>query len=167
MAQAVRHHDIHSLWSHGGESKQLHSPSQNKMSIVGQMSARDLSIVWGSDTRYWKWSTEEIGGQCVEVAELIDVCWLQIDGSYAVQKLTEGMHYEVKFVVKLKDNLNITNPVDLTLTLPDGTKQQHKEKLMEMPRDQILGITAGVFQASKMCGCGDIKFSMMNTDPTW
>lgn len=128
------------------------------------LNARDLSIVWGSDHRYWKWThnmKEDICYDNVEVAELLNVCSLQIDGKYEAQKLKEGLMYEVQFVVMLKDNLNISSPVNLTLALPDGTKQESKQYLMEEPRNRMIGITAGQFQAPNMCG--DINFSLMET----
>lgn len=104
---------------------------------------------------------EDICYDNVEVAELLNVCSLQIDGKYEAQKLKEGLMYEVQFVVMLKDNLNISSPVNLTLALPDGTKQESKQYLMEEPRNRMIGITAGQFQAPNMCG--DINFSLMET----
>lgn len=106
-----------------------------------------------------------ISEQCMEVAELIEVCWLEVNGKYAMKKLTGGMNYQVKFVVKLLDNFNIDTPVSFSLTTPEGCKQEHTENMMEMPRNQIICITAGEFQTPQSnCGCGEVKFTMMNTD---
>lgn len=69
-------------------------------------------------------------------------------------------------MVIINDNRNITSPVNLTLTFPDGTKHERKLNLMEEPINRMIGITVGQFQAPKMCG--DIKFSLTETsDSIW
>ncbi|KAK1368126.1 hypothetical protein POM88_034218 [Heracleum sosnowskyi] len=161
MAQAFSHDGIRSLWSQGEESKKLHFISQDKPSLVGQLNARDLSITSGSDLRYWKWShlKDALCGDINEVAELLEIRCLQIDGKYEATKLKEGLFYEVHYVVMLKDNHTVTTPVKLVLTLPNGTKHESTKNLMEEPRNQMIGLKLGHFLAKHMSG--DIKFSIM------
>ncbi|KAK1384768.1 hypothetical protein POM88_022503 [Heracleum sosnowskyi] len=109
-------------------------------------------------------NSSPIRGQLVDVANLVKVCWLQIDGKYEVEKLTKGVHYEVMFVIKLLDNLNIKKPVTFSLTPPGECTQVCPKKLMKMPKNQIIGITIGDFQAREVSGCSEIKFSMVNVD---
>uniref|UniRef100_A0A166FW98 Uncharacterized protein n=1 Tax=Daucus carota subsp. sativus TaxID=79200 RepID=A0A166FW98_DAUCS len=46
--------------------------------------------------------------------------------------------------------------------------QEHTENMMEMPRNKIITITAGEFEVPwNTYGCGEISFSMMNTDGFW
>ncbi|KAL8101360.1 lectin-like [Apium graveolens] len=157
-------HDISSLWSGATESKK---PPSNSSATVGKLSARNLSIVWSSDSRYWKSTTTDIGGLLVDAANLVKVCWLQVDGKYEIKKLSKGVHYEVMFVVKLLDSLNIKKPVTFSLTPPGECTQMCRKKLMKMPKNQILGIVVGDFQAGEVFGCSEIKFSMVNVDECW
>ncbi|XP_044509079.1 protein PHLOEM PROTEIN 2-LIKE A1-like [Mangifera indica] len=51
--------------------------------------AKTLSITWGDDERYWKWTTEEErSGVYVEVAELIMVNWVEVKGKFNTDYLT-------------------------------------------------------------------------------
>ena len=78
------------------------------------------------------------------------------------------MDYQVKFVLKLNNNFNIDKPVTFSLTTPEGCKEEHKENMMQMPRNQIITINAGEFQTPRNnCGCGEVKYQMMNTDGFW
>lgn len=106
-------------------------------------------------------------GRVVDVTELVKVCWLQIDGKYEVKKLTKGVHYEVMFLVKLLDDLNIKKPVAFRLTPPGECTQVRRRKLMEMSKNQVIGITVGDFQAREVFGSSEIKFSMVQVDDCW
>lgn len=107
-------------------------------------------------------------GECVDAAELTNVCWLELGGKYTINTmLTEGMTYEVKLVLKLLSGCNIHHPVSFSITTPDGCKQEHKENMMTKPRNQIIGITFGEFQALESYGLADVEFSMICTDGSW
>ncbi|WOG85458.1 hypothetical protein DCAR_0104647 [Daucus carota subsp. sativus] len=161
MAQAFSHDGIRSLWSQCEESKKLHFISQDKPSLVGQLNARDLSITSGSDLCHWKWShvKDGISGDMNEVAELLEIRCLQIDGRYEANKLKQGLLYEVQYVVMLKDNHTITTPLKLVLTLPDGTKHESTKNLMEEPRNHMIGLKLGHFLTQNLGG--DVKFSLV------
>ncbi|KAL1830811.1 hypothetical protein DCAR_0100755 [Daucus carota subsp. sativus] len=139
MAQAVRCLDGQSLWC-------LAKAGQNNSSVIGHLDARELEITWGCDTRYWKWIGMQIGGHCIEVAELINVCRLEINGRYAMNKLTAEMNYQVKFVLKLLNNFNIDKPLIFSLTTPEGCRKEHQKNMMQMSRNQIITIDVGEFQ---------------------
>ncbi|KAK4493422.1 hypothetical protein RD792_017676 [Penstemon davidsonii] len=123
--------------------------------------ARDLSITWAEDHRFWHWPLfNESSDESVPVAELLNVCWLEVHGRFEISNLTPGIKYEVVFIVKLKDPAyGWEVPVNLRLTLPDGTKQEHKESLIEKPREKWVEIPAGEFKASAE-KFGEIEFSL-------
>lgn len=98
--------------------------------------------------------------EVVDVAEMLDVCWLEIHGKFEIYKLTPGIMYEVVFVVMLKDPAyGWEVPINVRLTLPDGNKQEHKENLMEKPRSKWVEIPAGEFMVEPRKG-GFVEFSL-------
>nr|XP_043606977.1 lectin-like isoform X2 [Erigeron canadensis] len=117
--------------------------------------ARDLFITWGEDPRYWHWQCIKETSEVVDVAELLNVCWLEVCGKIETAKLTPGIKYEVVFVAMLKDPAYGWHvPVNIKLTLPDGNKQEHKENLMEKPRCKWFEIPVGEFTVdAKKEGC--------------
>lgn len=128
--------------------------------------AKDLSITWGGDTRYWKWpSLCETGGDVsVDVAELLDVCWLEIYGKFNTKMLSPGILYEVVFVVKLKDPAYGWGvPVNVSLVLPNGYKHEHKEKLQTKPREQWIEVPVCEFITSPE-NVGEIQIGMNEYD---
>ncbi|KAL6282861.1 hypothetical protein ACE6H2_013790 [Prunus campanulata] len=127
--------------------------------------ARDLSISWSEDDRNWLWpSLQETSGVVIDAAELINECWLEVHGQFETTKLSPGTLYEVAFVVKLKASAEGWDvPVNVSLTLPDGSKQWHAVKLKEIPREQWIEILVGEFRASPEIP-GDMEFSMYEYD---
>ncbi|XP_057510722.1 protein PHLOEM PROTEIN 2-LIKE A1-like [Actinidia eriantha] len=123
--------------------------------------ARDLSITWAENNQYWHWPyLKETSDVSIDVAELLNVCWLDIDGKFEGVNLSPGILYEVVFVVMLKDpSYGWEVPVNLRLILPDGNTQQHEENLMQKPRGQWIEIPAGEFSTSPE-KIGDIQFSL-------
>ncbi|KAH6759779.1 hypothetical protein C2S51_016728 [Perilla frutescens var. frutescens] len=66
--------------------------------------ARGLSITWGDDTRYWRWSSLSPPQQMEEeVAELMKVSWLEIIGTVELKKLLVNTNYSAYLVFKLKE----------------------------------------------------------------
>lgn len=98
--------------------------------------------------------------ECLAVAELLNVCWLEVHGRFEIANLSPGQLYEIVFVVKLKDPAyGWEDPVNLRLTLPDGSRQEHIENLMEKPRGKWIQIPAGEFKSSGE-KVGEIEFSL-------
>ncbi|CAI9284390.1 unnamed protein product [Lactuca saligna] len=123
--------------------------------------ARDLSIAWQDDNRYWHWTSikEASDQEFIDVAELLNVCWLDVAGKFETAKLTPGMKYEVVFMVMLKDPAyGWEVPINVRLVLPDGSKQEHKENMVEKPRSRWFEIPVGEFTAEAKNG-GFIEFS--------
>ncbi|CAA3012818.1 Hypothetical predicted protein [Olea europaea subsp. europaea] len=64
--------------------------------------ARELTICWIEDKRYWGW-THPPDCSRTEVAELRNVCWLDIMGTIDVKNLLKNTDYGAYLVFKLKD----------------------------------------------------------------
>ncbi|XAR56166.1 hypothetical protein NMG60_11036527 [Bertholletia excelsa] len=135
----------------------------NSNSNCFKLDARQLSITWSDDDRYWCWtSLSESSDTCIEVAELLNVCWLEIHGKFKMENLSPGILYEVVFIVMLKDPAYGWGvPVNVRLVLPDGNTQHREENLMEKPRGRWIEIPAGEFTSSAPAkNGGDLQFSL-------
>lgn len=98
--------------------------------------------------------------ESIEMAELLNVCWLEVNGKFDTAKLSPGTLYEVAFEIMLKDPAyGWEVPVNVRLSLPDGTKQEHKVNLMEQARGKWIKIPIGEFR-SPVKKQGEIEFSM-------
>lgn len=99
----------------------------------------------------------------IDVAELLNVCWLDINGKFDTSKLSPGTLYEVVFVVMLRIiSYGWEFPVNLRLVFPDGTRQEKKENLMEKQREKWIEIHAGEFMVEKE-RVGFVEFSLSET----
>ncbi|KAI7751439.1 hypothetical protein M8C21_022922 [Ambrosia artemisiifolia] len=123
--------------------------------------ARDLTITWGGDKRYWHWTNiQETSEEVVECAELLNVCWLEIHGKFEISKLTPGIMYEVVFVVMVKDHAYGWGvPINVRLVLPDGNKEWRKENIMDKQRSKWFEIPVGEFKVEPKKG-GFVEFSL-------
>ncbi|KAK3430344.1 LOW QUALITY PROTEIN: hypothetical protein EUGRSUZ_E01885 [Eucalyptus grandis] len=134
--------------------------------------ARGVSITWAENNSYWQWLTEKDAPSDdapVEMAELLNVCWLDVHGRFDVSKLSMGTTYEVAFVILMRSSADGWQiPVNIRLTLPDGTKQEHTENLMEKPRRDWIEIKAGELSTTKHKE-GEMEVSMFEhaTTPRW
>ncbi|XP_006643775.1 lectin-like [Oryza brachyantha] len=129
---------------------------------------RGLSITWGETPTYWTWYPPKDGSNDadnqIEVASLLNVCWLEIHGKLELSYLTPGVTYEVFFKVMLTDKAyGWSVPVNLRLKLPDGTVQQRKEKLQEKIRGKWLRLKVGEVK-TQQGQKGQIEISMFEYD---
>ncbi|KAL3523003.1 hypothetical protein ACH5RR_015837 [Cinchona calisaya] len=122
--------------------------------------ARDLSITWAENKSNWHWPLiKESSDVSFAAAELLNVCWLEVHGRFNTVNLTPGTTYEVTFVVMLKDPAYGWDlPVNLRLILADGSRQEHKENMMEKPRGKWIEVPAGEFET--LPENGDMEFSL-------
>ena len=104
------------------------------------------------------------GDVSVDVAELLDVCWLEIYGKFNTKMLSPGILYEVVFVVKLKDPAyGWAVPVNVSLLLPNGYKHEHKEKLQTKPRERWIEVRVYEYITSPE-NVGEIQIGMNEYD---
>ncbi|KAJ1409314.1 Phloem protein 2-like [Sesbania bispinosa] len=79
------------------------------------LSARDLSISWGDDTRYWNWTTLP-ESRFEEVALLHGVCWFEIRGKINTLALSSNTEYAAFLVFKMMDHYGFNeDPVKLSV----------------------------------------------------
>ncbi|XP_010936856.2 lectin-like [Elaeis guineensis] len=125
---------------------------------------RELKITWGDDPRYWRWPWLEEDLK-VEVAELLEVCWLEVHGSFQMNHLDRGHKYDVMFVIMMKDAAGFQDDATLKLELPDGEVQQRKVNLNKLAPKKWVMVKVGDFVAK---GLGEIKYSLLDyDDPNW
>uniref|UniRef100_A0A7N0ZZS2 Uncharacterized protein n=1 Tax=Kalanchoe fedtschenkoi TaxID=63787 RepID=A0A7N0ZZS2_KALFE len=125
--------------------------------------ARDLSITWSEDGRYWQWLSQKdmSSEELVDVVKLENVCWLEVHGKFEMSKLSPNVVYEVAFIVKIvaESAYGWEVPVNFRLRLPNGSKQESKINLMEKPRGQWIKVPAGEFETSSELK-GEIEYSL-------
>ncbi|XP_039116781.1 F-box protein PP2-B10-like [Dioscorea cayenensis subsp. rotundata] len=66
------------------------------------LSARLLTIVWGDTPSYWRW-IDDPNSRFSEVAELLDVCWLEIRGQLDTKELSPHTKYVAYLVFNLTE----------------------------------------------------------------
>ncbi|WVZ72365.1 hypothetical protein U9M48_020838 [Paspalum notatum var. saurae] len=133
---------------------------------------RGLSITWGDDPSYWTWKKllpgETGDDPDIEVASLLDVCWLEIHGKLELSHLTPGVNYNVAFEVKLADGggSGWSRPVNLRLKFPDGPVQERKELLRGKPANLWLQLKVGEIQP-RQGQRGEILISLFEYGGHW
>ncbi len=98
-------------------------------------------------------------GEDIEVAELLEVCWLDIQGTIQTIDLSPGTVYEVVFVVKMKDKGKFNYSVNLTIVLPRSKRLTRHENLNEKPLGKWIEIQVGEFIMSPE-NVGDLTFKL-------
>ena len=83
------------------------------------------------------------------VAELLEVHWLDICRKFDTKTLSPFICHEVVFVMMLKaDAYGWAVPVNVTLTRPNESKQEHKQALDTKPRGRWIEVPVEEFKAS-------------------
>lgn len=113
------------------------------------LSARALSIVWGDDPSYWRWTANLPGSRFPEVAELVDVCWLEITGKLQLSLLSPRTTYAAYLVFAMADdsyglecNIGILPP-KATVTVVSGnrpTATEHTICLQHMQGEEEMAM---------------------------
>ncbi|KAG6475607.1 F-box protein PP2-B10-like [Zingiber officinale] len=67
------------------------------------LSARELVITWADTNVYWRWVPDP-DSRFSEVAELLDVCWLEIHGHFNSKMLSSKTKYAAHLIFKLSDS---------------------------------------------------------------
>ncbi|WJX12805.1 hypothetical protein P8452_03260 [Trifolium repens] len=102
---------------HGLKSFQLDRMSGKKCYML---SARSLTIIWGDTEQYWKWIPLP-DSRFPEVAQLCDVCWLEIRGMINTIVLSPNTQYAAYAVFKMIDSRGFQNrPVELSIAVEGG-----------------------------------------------
>ncbi|KAL3720769.1 hypothetical protein ACJRO7_005559 [Eucalyptus globulus] len=107
------------------------------------------------------------GNEKMHVAELRRICWLEINGKCNTIMLSPWTTYEVKILVKIRERSRGWDaPVNLSLALPDGNKQERMERLEGLEKEKWHRISIGQFETTPKT-VGKISFSLKQTDGNW
>ena len=100
----------------------------------------------------------------VEVAELLEVCPIKVEGQFEMSHFTPGARYEILFLMMMKYPFDseIEPHVTMTIEVPDGTKQEKELSLKAMVPSQWAEVKAGEFVATEEDG--DVKFSLSTNE---
>ncbi|KAG4997642.1 hypothetical protein AAZX31_10G160100 [Glycine max] len=124
----------------GKKSFQLEKKSGKKCYMLA---ARALSIIWGDTEQYWNWTTDT-NSRFPEVAELRDVCWLEIRGVLNTLVLSPNTQYAAYLVFKMIDARGFHNrPVELSVNVFGGhgsTKIVCLDPNEELPHRRVEGL---------------------------
>ncbi|KAJ8446586.1 hypothetical protein Cgig2_019739 [Carnegiea gigantea] len=122
--------------------------------------ANGLKISWAEDAKHWLFHNIETSDREITVAILRSVHWLEVHGRLHTSKLTPGITYQVAFLIMVEDTAyGFQVPVNFKLTLSNGSKQEHKEHLSQIPKEEWLRIPIGEFKTSPE-NEGEIDFSL-------
>ncbi|GLT87984.1 hypothetical protein SLE2022_060310 [Rubroshorea leprosula] len=99
----------------GKKSFSLHKRSGKKCYMLG---ARDLGIIWGGTPQYWIWKYLQ-DSRFPESAELLEVCWFNINRCINTCKLSSMTHYKAYLVYKLAARVDgfRNQPIEATVRL--------------------------------------------------
>ncbi|KAM7481712.1 hypothetical protein LguiB_006295 [Lonicera macranthoides] len=82
--------------------KKIFSIDKSTSKKCYMLSARELCIPWATNSLYWCWKSL-LESRFVEVAELIMVCWLEIQGTINTKMLSPNTTYGAYLIVKFPD----------------------------------------------------------------
>ncbi|CAL1407547.1 unnamed protein product [Linum trigynum] len=88
-----------------------------------ELSARDLSIIWGSESMYWAW-TSLPESRFSEVAVLRTMSWLWIQGKIDTQMLTPNTKYGAYLVLKLSNRAFGLDLMPSEVSVQVGNKEE-------------------------------------------
>lgn len=101
------------------------------------------------------------------MAELLEVCWLDIKGKIQTMNLSLRTVYEVVFAVKIKDNYHNWNDSEtLTIILPHSKTLTRLENLSKRPSGTWIEIQVGEFEMSPE-NVGEMTFKLEQHSDNW
>ncbi|NP_001296645.1 F-box protein PP2 [Cicer arietinum] len=129
------------IFDQGRKSFQLDRKSAKKCYMLG---ARALNIVWTCTKRYWQWIAMP-QSRFPEVAELLNVCWLEIRGKINAVALSPNTQYTAYLVFNMIGDWGFQNlPVEVTI---DGARSYSSSKLVCLdpnvegrPHNRVIGL---------------------------
>ncbi|XP_020239795.1 F-box protein PP2-B10 [Cajanus cajan] len=124
----------------GRKSFQLEKKSGKKCYMLA---ARALTVIWGDNENYWTWIVDP-NSRFPEIAELKDVCWLEIRGVINTRALSPNTQYAAYLVFKMIDAYGFRNrPVELSVEILGGhvsSKIVCLDSNRETPSNRVMGL---------------------------
>ena len=104
------------------------------------------------------------------MAELIEVCWLDVKGKMAMNplKFVPGVVYAASFVVKRTCGAQNLNNIKLSHEFNDGNPAKERVvDLTKIPADKWVALNVADFKAN--CGCHgtEMTVSLTNLEGVW
>ncbi|XP_044507219.1 protein PHLOEM PROTEIN 2-LIKE A1-like [Mangifera indica] len=109
-----------------------------------ELYARDLLIEHADVKYHWSWKTEDN----IEVAELVQVHWLDVKTNFPAQMLTPRTSYEVLFVLRRNEKAKELTNSNLKLVLPNQNASEVTVDLSTLPTNEWKEIQVGGFETS-------------------
>ena len=106
----------------------------------------------------------------MDVAELIEVCWLDVKGKMAMNplKFVPGVVYAASFVVKRTCCAQNLNNIKLTLGFNDGKPAKERVvDLTKIPADKWVALNIADFEANCGCNGAEMTVSLTNHADIW
>ncbi len=130
-------------------------PSQKK---TYELKARELSITWGNDCRYWQWEKSPCG--CDEYAVLKQVWWLNIEGKICASKIPACIPYEIVLDLGMTDCAEgWSKPVHLEINVPGHCPIKRDACLKGEKGKCDFKLNLGHF-TTQLCAQGEITFKL-------
>ncbi|ONK71880.1 uncharacterized protein A4U43_C04F13330 [Asparagus officinalis] len=126
---------------------------------------REMNITNVDNGKSWIWHSlvfGSIGRLGMEAPKLMGATHVEIRGKYDMSRLTPGLKYQAVLLCMLTDPSEGWDSclLKLELNLPDGTSQKRKVDLTKFPKDELVMMVLGYFEAVES---GDITFSAVET----
>ncbi|KAF3779613.1 putative F-box protein PP2-B2 [Nymphaea thermarum] len=122
------------------------------------LSPKSVWICWAEDPQYWKVSHMQ-NSRFSQKAELLDVCWLQIRGTFDTAILDKDTTYSVLYFFKYNDPVTgLESPAEVSLSQKDGniicSRKVHlnpgSPDLIKQEGEEWLALEVGKFQPAKV-----------------
>ncbi|XP_076901800.1 putative F-box protein PP2-B12 [Bidens hawaiensis] len=120
------------LLDHAHLGLKLDKESGKKCYMLG---ARDLSIAWGDDTRYWEWGHVP-ESRFAEVGILNHVWWLDIRGKIASEMLSQKTTYVAYLVYRVTRDAWGLSGAGKTIVSFGVTRNERLNVRLQQPRPQ-------------------------------
>ncbi|XP_031489617.2 putative F-box protein PP2-B12 [Nymphaea colorata] len=137
------------------------------------LSPKSVTVAWADHPEYWKVSSMH-NSRFSQKAELLQVCWLQIQGTFDTAILEKDTTYSLLYFFKHNDKASgLENGAEVSLSLKDGKtickRQVHlkpgSSDFIKQDGEEWLAIEAGTFQPSGITR--DISFNLLDCSSNW
>ncbi|XP_047317028.1 F-box protein PP2-B11-like [Impatiens glandulifera] len=126
------------------------------------LASRDLSITWSNSPMYWRFrSLPE--SRFPEVAELIDVCWLEINGKLSTEVLSRNTLYGVYLVFNLTSEaygMDFDESVEVSCGIMGGAAASETQTVILDRRRRRSSSSSGVGNEPKVRKDGWLEIKM-------
>ncbi|XP_059652361.1 F-box protein PP2-B15 [Cornus florida] len=116
----------------GGNKSFSIDKSTSKKSYM--LSARELSITWGSNPLYWCWKPL-LQSRFAEVAELILIWWLEIHGNINTLMLSPNTKYGAYLILKICDRAHGLDSIPSEVSVEVGDYHSKGMICLKRPRE--------------------------------